>query len=343
MNILDRVHSVSNQTMMIARAAVVAMIVILVAIAATGARAQTSATRIVLRPAITVAGPIVHLGDLADGAGEHADVQLFRAPPPGTSGTVQAARIVDAIRRQGIELVETRGITQVVVTRSGREITREDVVAAIASELVHLGHARDAASLEIRLDPGFQGFTVENTARGPVRVIAIEADPRARRFSARVSVDGSTLAAAGVAVGGYAEEVAEVPTLSRPLQRGETVSPADIVIERIPVSLISADTVLSRDAVAGMAARRSIRSGKPLRNGDLMEPIIVHRDDVVAIVFERPGLVLSVRGRAVANGARGDVIAVTNLQSNRILQAEITGPGTVTVRATVARLAAATQ
>ena len=342
MNILDRVHSVIYQTMMFARAAVVAMIVILVAIAATGARAQTSATRIVLRPAITVAGPIVHLGDLADGAGEHADVQLFRAPPPGTSGTVQAARIVDAIRRQGIELVETRGITQVVVTRSGREITREDVVAAIAGELVHLGHARDAASLEIRLDPGFRGFTVENTARGPVRVIAIEADPRARRFSARVSVDGSTLAAAGVAVGGYAEEVAEVPTLSRPLQRGETVSPADIVIERIPVSLISADTVLSRDAV-GMAARRSIRSGKPLRNGDLMEPIIVHRDDVVAIVFERPGLVLSVRGRAVANGARGDVIAVTNLQSNRILQAEITGPGTVTVRATVARLAAATQ
>ena len=333
--------SIRPHTQMIARAAIVAMILIGVALFAGRASAQVTAEKVTLRAAITVVEPVVLLGDLAEGAGDKAAIKLFLAPAPGTTGTVQADRVADAIRRQGIAEVDTRGITEVVVSRAGRRIAREEITQAIANELVHRGHARDASQLEIRLDSAIGGFVVESTAGGGVRVMSIQSDPRARRFAAKVTVDGSTTAARGIEITGYAEEVAAVPTLSRPVQRGETISPADVIVERLPVSMISDDAIVSVEAVAGMAARRALHPGQALRNGDVMAPILVRRNDVVAIVFERPGLMLSVRGRAVSNGARGDVIAVTNLQSNHILQAEITGPGTVTVRGATAKLAAA--
>lgn len=327
-------------TSIIARAILVAIIVLGVLLTATRVYAQVAATKVTLRSSVEVIDSIVHLGDLAQGAGELASVKLFRAPAPGTSGTVQIGRVIEAIRRHGIDQVETGGITEIVVSRAGRHISREEIASAIAGELVHRGHARDPHNLEIRLDTSVSELVVEASATGPLRVMSIQADPRARRFAARIAVDGSTITARGFQISGYAEEVAEVPTLSRPVQRGETISPADVVVKRLPVSLIHADALVSVEAVAGMAARRTLRAGEPLRGKDVMAPILVRRDDVVAIVFERPGLTLSVRGRSLSNGSRGDVIAVTNLQSNRIVQAEVSGPGTVTVRGASAKIAA---
>ncbi|MFN0264133.1 flagellar basal body P-ring formation chaperone FlgA [Tepidamorphus sp. 3E244] len=337
----SRILAVHFHFGIVARAAVTALVLLGVVLSASKVYAQGAASKVTLRSTVTVSEAIVHLGDLVDDAGDLADIQLFRAPAPGTSGTVQASRVVEAIRAHGIAIVETRGITEVVVARAGRAVTRSEIASAIADELIHRGHARDIINLEVRLDSGINGFNVEATASGPVRIVQIQADPRARRFSARITIDGSAIVARGVDVSGYAEEVADVPTLSRSIQRGETISPADITVERLPVSMIHAEAVLSADMLAGMAARRTLRAGEPLRHRDVMQPIIVRRDDVVAIVFERPGLTLSVRGRSLSNGSRGDVVAITNLQSNRIIQAEITGPGTVTVRGTSARLATA--
>jgi flagellar basal body P-ring formation protein FlgA len=63
----------------------------------------------------------------------------------------------------------------------------------------------------------------------------------------------------------------------------------------------------------------------------------------VLIVYETPGLALSLRGKANEAGAVGDVIAVQNLQSKRVLQASIVGPGRVSVsQALPGRLAQST-
>ena len=344
---LARVRSLHPDVAMFARAIALAVLVVALAgLAVRGAGAQTpdeqaAITTVHLNPAVTVTGALVTLGDLADSGGLKSDVPLFRAPQPGLTGTVRTERVVAAIRAHGFHEIVTGGLPQIVVTRAGRRVPRETIRAAIASQLVHLGHARDAESLDIRLDPSFGELIVEMEATGDVRVMAMHADPRARRFTARLSVDGSAVTAGGVEVSGFAEEVANVPTLSRPIARGETIAPADVVMTPMPISSISADSLTSRDALLGMAARRPLRAGKPLRPGDLMAPILVRRDDIVLIRFERPGLSLTVRGRAISNGAKGDVIAVTNLQSRRILQAEVTAPGTVSVQGGTASIAAA--
>jgi len=62
-----------------------------------------------------------------------------------------------------------------------------------------------------------------------------------------------------------------------------------------------------------------------------MKPDLVQRNDTVTIVYEVPGVVLTVRGKAADGGAEGDVINVINEQSKRTLQGVIVGPGRVAI------------
>ena len=48
-----------------------------------------------------------------------------------------------------------------------------------------------------------------------------------------------------------------------------------------------------------MAARRALRAGQPLRSADLMKPELVQRNETVTLVYEVPGIVLTMRGKAL--------------------------------------------
>jgi flagella basal body P-ring formation protein FlgA len=83
-----------------------------------------------------------------------------------------------------------------------------------------------------------------------------------------------------------------------------------------------------------------VRAGQPLRTSDLMRPEIVKRNEPVTLIYEAPGLVLTVRGKAIDPGAQGDVINVVNSQSNRTVQGTVAGPARVIVRNGAPRLVA---
>ena len=77
---------------------------------------------------------------------------------------------------------------------------------------------------------------------------------------------------------------------------------------------------------------RSVRAGcRPIRIGDLIKPPLVQRNDTVTLIYEVPGIVLTIRGKAADSGAEGDVISVLNEQSKRTVQGTIVGPGRVLV------------
>ena len=57
----------------------------------------------------------------------------------------------------------------------------------------------------------------------------------------------------------------------------------------------------------------------------------------MTIVYEAPGITLTLRGQAQDSGALGDTINVLNVQSKRAVQGVVSGPGRVTVTAATAR------
>ncbi len=104
---------------------------------------------------------------------------------------------------------------------------------------------------------------------------------------------------------------------------------SDLVVGRRPKS--EGPAIGDINAAVGLAARHELRPNQPLREADLMKPVVVQRSDTVTIVYEAPGLSLTLRGQAQEAGALGDQINVENVQSKRVVQGVVAGPGRVTV------------
>ena len=128
---------------------------------------------------------------------------------------------------------------------------------------------------------------------------------------------------------GIAFETINALTVDHPIERGAVLKVSDLVVQRRPKSEGAAITDLR--AAAGLAARHELRPGQPLRDADLMKPAIVQRNDTVIIVYEAPGFTLTLRGQAQEAGALGDTISVLNVESKRVVQGVVSGPGRVTV------------
>ena len=54
---------------------------------------------------------------------------------------------------------------------------------------------------------------------------------------------------------------------------------------------------------------------------------IISRNDIVEVIYEAPGVRLSITGRAEGNAAEGQRLAIRNLQSGRVFDAVATAPG----------------
>jgi flagella basal body P-ring formation protein FlgA len=297
---------------------------------------QAAAVKLRLKPDLTLSRDIVSFGDLIAGLSpQDAGLPAFRAPALGETGTIQVSRIIDAAIKSGIlrepHELDTQGVAQVVVTRAARRITGLDVEAAVkASLLERFGF--DGRAFALILDGGAPSVVVEPELTGDLVALDLNYDARSRRVTGRLAVPGSAaMRLKPVRVSGQLVETVEVVVPLRPIARGETLAARDVTVERRPRDGQANDLLSEMKAAVGKVARRALMAGAVLRGSDVQREEIVGRGEIVTIVYEGRGIMISLRGRANEAGAMGDVIAVTNPQSKRVLQGTVTGPGRVNV------------
>jgi flagellar basal body P-ring formation protein FlgA len=315
------------------RVAVIAALIALGAAAQAGD--QGTAPVPTLKREAVVSADLVRIGDLIDGAGPAAGIAIFRAPDVGETGSVPAYQVLAAARAYGIEHVDTLGNNEVAVTRAGRLLMAKDIEAAIARALSARGSIADTRDIAVTFDREPPPLRLQSST--DLRATYTYYNARSGRFDVTFEVVDEAAQRSTERYSGYALETVPVAVTLRSLARGEIVKAADVAIERRPKAEFR-EGAPAAAAPTGLALRHQVRAGQPLRASDLMRPEIVHRNEVVTIVYEAPGLVLTMRGKAVDPGAEGDVISVVNSQSNRTIQGTVAGPARVVVRSDAPRL-----
>jgi flagella basal body P-ring formation protein FlgA len=306
-------------------------IVLSLLIAALGATAVSAQSGARLKPVVTVAGDIVRIGDLVENAGLSANTPIFRAPDLGQTGAVPARAVVDAVRPHGLIAVDTRGLTEISVTRASHVIAASDIERRVAAELAGRYNLGKAENLKITFDRDVRPMEFPLTANAEPSVSRVTYDAVARRFDLSFELAGVTRQIWRYSGGAF--ETTEVAVLSRALNRGDIVKQSDIAFERRPKSEFNSEPPAQAAEILGLAAKRPVRAGQPLRAADLMKPEVVKKNDIVMMRYEVPGIVLTLRGQALDNGTEGDVVNVLNIQSKRTIQGTVTGPGQVTMLA----------
>ncbi|MGB6538809.1 MAG: flagellar basal body P-ring formation chaperone FlgA [Xanthobacteraceae bacterium] len=300
--------------------------------------AIAQSARPALRASVTVDSDVVRIGDLVEHAGPVAGIAIFRAPDLGTTGAVSTARVIQAIQPHQLIDIDTHGLAEVVVTRAGRALAPQEISATIAQALSQRYGLSEPRDLSLTFDLPLHRLEVEASATGNLQVTSLRYDPRSGRFEATVDLPSSlVLQQRPARFTGTAVQTVEAISVDRPVERGEVLHASDLTVLRRPKAQAGGFAQMS--AAVGFAARHQLRPGQPIYDTDLMKPIVVQRDDVVTLIYEAPGLTLTLRGKAQGSGAVGDAVGILNEQTKRVVQGVVSGPGRVRAAATTTYLA----
>lgn len=313
---------------------------LLLAAAAAPAAAQSAATP-QLKREVTVSGDIVRLGDLVTDAGPAAATPVFRAPDLGHTGALPAQRVLDAALSHGLIVVDARGITEVLVTRAARVFATDDIEARIARALVARNTLGDPKNLKLVFDREVRPIALDAAVTADLAVARMSYDAFSRRFDLTFELGEPGTTRRAWRYTGLALETVEIAVPTRALARGDVVKASDVTIERRPKSELTGEPVALASDVVGLAARRPVRLGAALRTADLMKPELVQRNETVTLLYQVPGVVVTLRGKALDSGAEGDTVNVLNVESKRTVQGIVTGLGRVTVSTAPSRFAKA--
>ncbi|RED12771.1 hypothetical protein POI8812_01165 [Pontivivens insulae] len=113
----------------------------------------------------------------------------------------------------------------------------------------------------------------------------------------------------------------------RAIRAESSIGPGDVGLDdvRVPGAVARLEDVIGREA------RTTLYPGRPIAPGDLAEPAVVERNQVVAMRYLAGGLSIAAEGRVLSRARPGERIQVMNLQSRNTVWGVVTEHGVVEV------------
>lgn len=113
------------------------------------------------------------------------------------------------------------------------------------------------------------------------------------------------------------------------ITRGQVLSGNDITINMVDLLRFRRQGFSSAVQVIGAKTKKNIRVGDVIEQNDIC---VVCRNDSVIIQANANGMSITTKGTALSDGSFGEQIKVKNDKSNRIIDAQVSGIGEVTVQ-----------
>jgi len=109
------------------------------------------------------------------------------------------------------------------------------------------------------------------------------------------------------------------------------ITERDIKWMKVRQNRLPRGVIVDINELIGKSPKRWLRMGIPVRAANVQPPILVPKGSLVTIYLKVPRMMLTAQGKALENGSDGDVIRINNTQSNRVIEAEVTGVAKVAV------------
>lgn len=132
-------------------------------------------------------------------------------------------------------------------------------------------------------------------------------------------------------VSAQVKQWAAIVTANSDLDKGHILTAADLSHTEQDISRIGHGFYQDPQSVVGMAVKRSINKGSPVRSAALTPPLLISKGDQVTIIASNGPISVKIAGEALAHGKQGQQIRVKNSHSERVIKARVTGKGTVSV------------
>lgn len=122
-----------------------------------------------------------------------------------------------------------------------------------------------------------------------------------------------------------------VAITSKPIARNQQISKLDVILEDRDISKLNRGYYSNLKDVAGLVTRNQIRSGIVINPGQIRAPYLVQKGQTVRIVAKTPTYEVAMQGKALSNGALGEIIRVKNSKSQRIVEGVVSAQGVIEI------------
>lgn len=289
----------------------------------------TAAQAATLKPAASVADGQILLGDLFDGLEpDVATRAVMAAPVPGRRANLDAPTLSRIAASNGIDWRASGGADRIVVERASVQVTNEAIVDGLRQALRDAGVGDQA---DVLLDNRTLSLFLPAGNDASVRVENLAYDAARGRVTAEIIAPASGPEVVRQNVGARVMDMVELPVLARRMAMGEVISDGDITYLRQPRDRVQAGAVIEASEMIGKTLRRAVAPNQAVNARDVREPVVVGKGQAVTILLKSTSMTLTASGKALSDGAMGELVRIVNTSSNRVIEAVVAGPNLVTV------------
>lgn len=277
-----------------------------------------------------ILGRSVTLGDIFTNTGPRSGVVVMDAPAAGNDLVLDVHQLHALALRHNLYWKARSWEERVILSRASLvmdgERLRSILLRHLASHPAPMGGGRwEIESMErgvtmVLATDRVEALEVESLeiAEQTGRFMAIIADPSDSRTRTRLA--------------GRMARMIDVPVASRRIQSGEILRAEDLDWISLRADRLARDILTEPEQMIGMTPQRAaIAAHAPLRQSDLRPPRLVTKGEQVTMTLTSTNMVLTARGLALDHGGLGEIVRIRNTQSQAIVEAEVTAPGTVRV------------
>ena len=121
-----------------------------------------------------------------------------------------------------------------------------------------------------------------------------------------------------------------VLTAKNPISYGKEITLADVALERKEVS-DCLDKVIT-EYKSGFMSARNFQKGNIIKTNFLKEKSVITKNSIVEIIFISKGLRITLQGKALKDGAIGDLIPVRSEKYNKVYTGKVSSQNEIIVR-----------
>lgn len=294
----------------------------------------------------TVRGKEILLKDIAEITASNRSLAealealpVGQAPPPGLTRTLDPDLIVIKLRQYKIDptgiQIESRGV--VVVEGAHRVIRSDEIFQAAKSEILR-GREGELEQITVRHDtlppdlvvpPGeieLRARPRSSACPEPCRIVGLGSIP----VVVEAWVDGRLYRTVSLAL--RLSLVREVVVASYPVPRHGLVKATDVRLERRDIGMLTQEPLADLALAVGRRTTRMLAIGDVVVSDAVELPPLIQKGEVVTVVVESPGLLVTAKGIAQEGGAVGQLVRVKNTVSGREVFGKVESGKTIRVR-----------
>lgn len=282
-----------------------------------------------LRGTSVVTDSVLRVGDIFNGLDTtKANTVLGPSPQPGKEMVLNAATLMRLAKTLELDWRPATTADQIVVRRAATVIGKDIIEKLVNEKLFEEGLTGD---YRMSMNNTVADIVLPQDMPAQAEISRFRFDPQKDVFEATVAAPSASKPAFEMVISGSVERLVSVPVLRDSLKNGDIIGQTDVDFIKLPQKDVQRDFILKAETLNGMTPRRMVMSGKPIRDLDLENPQIVTRGAQVTLVYKEGPMTLSARGKSMQNGARGDMVRVINLNSNRSLEGIVSAENEITV------------